>query len=430
MLSKAGGWAGFLSTVITCSGAWDERKKMRRRREAVIMTTTSVILLEFYPERNDLGKDKELRDGLSVVLQIGDTLWVTNDETISLERLSLIAGGNTDTYRYGRHHQQFPLNDYFRLPVPPSPDPEDLEEADVEGLDYGDGYLWLVGSHSLKRKQPKLPEGTKKARQQLAQVSRDGNRYLLGRIPVVERHGAYTLAKEATRDGKKHTAAQLRGNDQGNELTEALSEDEHLGSFLAIPGKDNGFDIEGLAVAGRRLFIGLRGPVLRGWAVILEVALKQEHKSRSTLRLKAIGPNDRLYRKHFLHLGGLGIRDLCTQGSDLLILAGPTMDLDGPVTIFRWPGGIRSAGEAVVPANKLERLLEVPYGHGVDHAEGMTLFSPDGKKARALLVVYDSASKSRRVGASTVAADVFLLPHRGHPPAQLPRLPPSRPQQE
>ena len=26
----------------------------------------------------------------------------------------------------------------------------------MEGLVYADGYLWLVGSHSLKRKKPKL----------------------------------------------------------------------------------------------------------------------------------------------------------------------------------------------------------------------------------------------------------------------------------
>ena len=38
-----------------------------------------------------------------------------------------------------------------------------------------------------------------------------------------------------------------------------------------IPGKDNGIDCEGLAVAGDRVFIGLRGPVLRGWAMIIEL---------------------------------------------------------------------------------------------------------------------------------------------------------------
>jgi uncharacterized protein DUF3616 len=379
------------------------------------MNTTSVVLLEFHPERDDLGKGKELRDGLSAAVQIGDTLWVTNDETISLERLSLVVGGNTGNYRYGRHHKQFSLNDYLRLPVPPPPDPAELEEADVEGLVYEDGYLWLVGSHSLKRKKPKPQDGAEKAQKQLAQVSSDGNRYLLARIPIVERNGTYTLAKEDTQNGKKRTAAQLRGGDQGNDLTEALRGDEHLGSFLAIPGKDNGFDIEGLAVAGERLFVGLRGPVLRGWSVILEVALEEGYDQPSTLRLKAIGPHDRLYRKHFLYLGGLGIRDLCAQGSDLLILAGPTMDLDGPVAVFRWPGDAEPGGENVVPASELERVLDVPYGQGVDHAEGMTLFSSDGGRAHSLLVVYDSASESRQSGGSAVAADVFPLPRTSEP---------------
>ena len=139
--------------------------------------------------------------------------------------------------------------------------------------------------------------------------------YLLARIPIVDSDGTYTLAKEDTQNGKKRTAAQLRGNDQGNALTEALRGDEHPESFLAIPGKDNGFDIEGLAVAGERLFMGLRGPVLRGWAVMLEVELEEDNDQPCTLRLNAIGPSDRLYRKHFLHLGGLGIRDLCAQGA-------------------------------------------------------------------------------------------------------------------
>jgi hypothetical protein len=255
-----------------------------------------------------------------------------------------------------------------------------------------------------------LKDGVSEAQKQLAKVSTDGNRYLLARIPVVEGDGTCTLMKEDTWTGKQRSAAQLRGNAQGNDLTEALTGDEHLASFLAIPCKDNGFDIEGLAVAGERLFLGLRGPVLRGWAVILEVEPEDADEQPSTLRLKPIGPKQRLYRKHFLQLGGLGIRDLCVQGPDLLILAGPTMDLDGPVTVFRWLGGSAPQGESVVAADTLEHVLDVPYGRGEDHAEGMTLFSPDGGTARSLLVVYDSASGSRQLGESTVAADVFLLP--------------------
>ena len=41
----------------------------------------------------------------------------------------------------------------------------------------------------------------------------------------------------------------------------------------AIPGKDNGFDMEGLAVDGDRLLLGLRGPVLRGFSEALLIGI-------------------------------------------------------------------------------------------------------------------------------------------------------------
>ncbi|RJG13557.1 DUF3616 domain-containing protein [Pseudomonas cavernicola] len=372
------------------------------------MNTTHVATLQFDPNFNELGNNKALRDGLSAVLQCDRTLWVANDETLSLERLTRLPDDGPGACRYGQH-RQFPLSDYLALPVAAAEDPADLEEADVEGLACAGGYLWLVGSHSLKRKNPKLKEGHDKASKQLAKVSRDGNRYLLARIPLLDGDGTCLLAKQSTQDGKELYAAQLQGNDQGDELTEALQDDEHLGPFLAIPGKDNGFDIEGLAVAEERIFLGLRGPVLRGWAVVLEVAV-DEGDSPSTLRLAPIGPDGRLYRKHFLQLGGLGIRDLCVQGSDLLILAGPTMDLDGPVSVFRWLGGSAPDGEVLVPASELQRVLDVPYGEGTDHAEGMTLFAPNGGQAHSLLVVYDAAAERRKSVRSTVTADILELP--------------------
>ena len=48
--------------------------------------------------------------------------------------------------------------------------------------------------------------------------------------------------------------------------------------------------------------MGLRGPVLRGWATLLEMAVKADDDSPSTLELEEIGSNGSLYRKHFLHL--------------------------------------------------------------------------------------------------------------------------------
>ena len=380
----------------------------KRLSDNVMMNPADTVVLQFDSKLNAPGKGKELTDGLSAAVQIGDTLWFANDETLTLERLSLTDKGSTGSY-HGRDHAQFPLDDFLRLPVPPSADPEALEEADVEGLAYEDGYLWLVGSHSLKRKLPKKEDTGKKTRERLAKVSGDGNRYLLARIPVVKKEGTFVLAKSHRREARQWTAAQLAGNDQSDELTKALREDEHLGPFMAIPGKDNGFDIEGLDIVGRRLFIGLRGPVLRGLAVILEVEPGEDEHDPSILELMRIGSDDRPYRKHFLQLEGLGIRDLCISDSDMLILAGPTMDLDGPVAIFRWPGGAMPEDETVVPAEKLERVCDVPFGRGCDHAEGMTLFSPEAGKAHSVLVVYDAAGENRRPKKTATIADVFSL---------------------
>lgn len=377
------------------------------------MHPSNIVLLEFHPEQDNITPDKELRDGLSVALRIGKTLWLANDESVSLERLTLADKDSSGKSSFTRDHKQYRLHDFLDLPLPPHGETAaDINEADIEGLACDDKYLWLTGSHSLRRKQPKAGDGAKKAHKRLCSVGADGNRYLLARIPIAEQDGASTLLKETAAKGKRRRAALLRGDQHGNELTALLKEDEHFGPFLAIPGKDNGFDIEGIAVAGKHLLLGLRGPVLRGWAAIVEVALVDDEQA-GRLRLAPLDGDGRLYRKHFLDLHGLGIRDLCVQGKDLLILAGPTMDLDGPVYLYRWAGGAAPDKETIMPHERLERVLSLPYGEGVDHPEGMTLFPGESGSGDGLMVVYDSASASRQIGDSIIVADVFPLPPRG-----------------
>ena len=376
------------------------------------MHPTNIVLLEFHPEHDKLTYDKELRDGLSVVLRMGRTLWLANDETVSLERLTLAEEDSTGRSSFTREHKQFALHDFLPLPLPPHGETaDDINEADIEGLACDSKYLWLTGSHSLRRKQPRPDDGVKKAHKRLCSVSAQGNRYLLARIPIVEQNGEHVLLKETGQKGKQRTAAMLRGDQHGNELTALLKKDEHFGPFLAIPGKDNGFDIEGIAVSGDHLLLGLRGPVLRGWAAIIEVALVDDEEA-GWMKLAPVDADGQMLRKHFLDLGGLGIRDLCVQGKDLLILAGPTMDLDGPVYVYRWVGGARPAKDTVTPAEQLERVLTLPFGHGVDHPEGMTLFSGLKGHDDELMVVYDAASPSRQIGDSIIVADVFSVSNR------------------
>jgi len=376
------------------------------------MHPTNIVLLELHPEHDNLTPDKELRDGLSVALRMDRTLWLANDESVSLERLTLAENDSTGTTSFAREHKQFLLHDFLNLPLPAHGEkPDDINEADIEGLACDGKYLWVTGSHSLRRQQPKPDDSAKKAHKRLGTVIADGNRYLLARIPIVQEAGAYTLLKETGEKAKRRTAAMLRADVHGNELTTLLKKDEHFGPFLAIPGKDNGFDIEGIAIAGKHLLLGLRGPVLRGWAAILEIAVVDDEEE-GWMRLGPVDAVGQKLRKRFLDLGGLGVRDLCVQGDDLLILAGPTMDLDGPVYVYRWVDGALPNADTVMSADKLERVLMLPFGQGVDHPEGMTLFA--GKKGTedGLMVVYDSASASRQIGDSTVVADVFPLPPR------------------
>ncbi|MEV6038062.1 DUF3616 domain-containing protein [Nonomuraea sp. NPDC052116] len=299
---------------------------------------------------------------LSAIRQGSAGLWVAGDETATFEHLTWLGDHFGD-------QRTFPLADYVELPAGPE------DEADIEGLARANGYLWLVGSHSLKRKKVKSKD-PEKAADRLATVVREENRFILTRLPLHdETPGPGTI---------------LAGRDN---LTTHMRDDRHLAPFLELPGKDNGLDVEGIAVVSERIYLGLRGPVLRGWAVLLELRLEEAGRSRLRLREP--------YRKHFLDLGGLGVRDLCPDGDSLLILAGPTMDLDGPVRIVRWRPGTR---QGVVPEGELETVIELPYGVKSDHPEGLALLD-DGR----IMVVYDSPSPARITPAGGVLADVFTI---------------------
>ncbi len=346
--------------------------------------------------------DGPVRDDLSVVAQSGRCLWTASDETTTLERLV-----TTDWESFGEH-RPFRLGDFFDLPAGPD------QESDIEGIGIDGSWLWVTGSHSLKRKKPGQDERSDPDAllERLARIECEPNRYLLGRIPLVpeEREGVFTLARTAPdpNGGKPRTAACLKTKGGSNALTSALRRDVHLAPFLNVPAKENGFDIEGLAAHGDKLFLGLRGPVLRGWAVILELSVKVTKSG--DLKLRRIGDDGERYFKHFLDLDGLGIRELCFHGEDLLILAGPTMDLDGPVVLYRWRGALTASDDSLVPAERMERMFTVPHGAGFDHAEGMTVLNaPD--RPPALLVIYDSPGADRRRGGSgAVEADLFAFP--------------------
>jgi hypothetical protein len=338
---------------------------------------------------------QKLRENLSAVLLSPDQhLWLASDEHAALERLSPV-GERT----FG-NHKSFQLAEYLNLPGQPD------AEIDIEGLAFADDYLWLVGSHSRKRKQPNAKKIDLENAERLSIIESEPNRYLLARIPLVGGELKRSSPSPIQPD-RILTAALLATTATGNLLIDALMNDPHLKPFLKveIPGKENGFDIEGLAVHQNRIWLGLRGPVLRGWAIILELEVKTSDRP-DLLKLKKIGSQQQRYKKYFLDLEGLGVREISIDQEDLLILAGPTMDLDGPVKLFRLEKGLQLADNAMA---KPTAVLDIPYGRHSDHAEGITLFTQVTGKA-SILVVYDSPNAATRLkGTSATLADVFKL---------------------
>ncbi len=350
----------------------------------------SRVLLRFNNKPDDLREDLS-----AAVLTSDGSLWFGSDEFLTIERLSPV-----EPYIFGEH-QSFAVGDFVKLF-------NQKDEIDIEGMDYANNYLWLTGSHSTKRKKPKGKKtGTDLER--LATIKTEFNRYLLARIPVFEGE-LFKSCSHPDNPNVKLTAGCLQQTENSNLLIDALKEDIHLGPFLnfPLPSKENGFDIEGLAVHQDRVFLGFRGPVLRGWAVILEIEV--EEKKPGVLTLKEIGEAGALYRKHFVYLNGLGVRELCFKGEDLIILAGPTMDLAGDMRVFLLKDALALTENSISgqESGNLEVLFDIPVTRALGNAEGLALFPCLGE-SDSLLVVYDSPDEARKVGKNAIYADVFRL---------------------
>lgn len=354
--------------------------------------SANAVRLEFAP-------DSLVQSNLSGAAFTGDWLWVAGDEACGLDRLRRLEPVGGEILRFG-DLRDFPLADLLDLPGEPE------EEADLEGMAVADGHLWVIGSHGLKRKNVKPDRGHADNAKRLAKVALDGNRRLLACLPIEPDAGGEPCLVRRAKDGRK--ALRLKGDAETNLLTRALADDPHFGPYMAIPGKDNGFDIEGLAVDGCRLLLGLRGPVLRGWSALLEIEVEAR---ADDLRLVPLDERGTLIRKHFLQLDGLGVRDLHFSGDDLFILAGPTMVLDGDIRVFKWPGArpvLAGNREPVRFENALTESVPLPHGRGVNRAEAICELPPAlaGGKAR-WLVLYDAPGADRKEDAHTVYGDLL-----------------------
>lgn len=374
------------------------------------------------PKGEDDKEKKKFRGSLSAVAFAanGKALFLGGDETVekepSIELLTRKEDGS-----YG-NHQSLLLSSFIPLPDP-TVDEGRVGEIDIEALAVKGGYLWIAGSHSCNRKRPSPDDPPSKGLKKLAAVEEGKNRFFLGRIPIAD--DPQTGVKLVKENGNRK-AGRLTGSDKDWNLLTELANDAHFGPYLApfksdgkivrLPSKDNGLDIEGLAVEHDRLFLGLRGPVLRGWACILEIKVKDKG-SDGDFELEGLNgaaPKSPRYHKHFLDLDGLGIRDLHADGENLYILSGPTMAMDGPARLTLWEGAFKAmaGGDTVTHSetNGLGKPKDLMVGTGHDHPEGIALLQNTASGPQKMVIVYDSPAASRFEGDTNVKADVLSLP--------------------
>jgi len=213
-------------------------------------------------------------------------------------------------------------------------------EIDLEAVAADANMIYVTGSHAWTRK---IKNGAidgperKKSREQFFRFRLDAN----GNVGPVE--------------GPKS-------------LRSAIKAHPVLNGFLEIASKENGIDIEGLAVKDGRLYFGFRGPVLRdGWVPIL-VTTWEDPESADVV---------------YVQLDGRGIRDIAAVKDGFLILAGPIGDGDISYRVYFWNGSdqLSSSTDAAKP----RRMAEFSdLGDG--KPEGLAVLNAQGKRYQVLVI--------------------------------------------
>jgi hypothetical protein len=238
------------------------------------------------------------------------------------------------------------------------------DEANCVAVLKKDGHAWVVRHEiELDAKGKNLDLEAVAAEGKTVYVTGSHNRFRTeggkGKVvhdPARDKVFRFTLDKEG-KAGKIETMS----------LRKAIDGDPVLSPFVPISSKENGIDIEGLAVKGGWLYFGFRGPVLKDdWVPILRCQFGDAPEKTASLR--------------YVKLGGMGVRDMTATKDGFLILAGPVYN-KGKFQLYFWDGEDCKAG------GKVRHLTDLEVS-GKAKAEGLAVLSED-EKGYDVLIVHD-----------------------------------------
>jgi len=296
-----------------------------------------------------LGKDFHEPRDLSAVAAVGDFLVIGSDEGNVLQ---ILRRTGAESYELARSYS---LPDGQELKGGKGDGPE----LDIEGIAANGREIYIIGSHSRKRGEVLASNPEKRShknnRDRLQENEAAKGRRVLFRLSLDKK-------------------GRLEGKIESGDLWAAIKSFKEFEPFTKIPGKENGIDIEGIAVLGKELYIGFRGPVFReNWVPVMVTGFDDPQK-RAELR--------------YINLDGLGIRDIAAVGDGrFLLIAGPVGDGPGGYHLYGWNGLDCIPGKK--GAKGVVRYLgEIPASPGAK-AEGLTLLPGDGAAGIRVLILFD-----------------------------------------
>jgi hypothetical protein len=228
-----------------------------------------------------------------------------------------------------------------------------FRDLDGEAVAYDGRDFYVTGSHGCSRHGNKFRPSS----------------FVLAKIPQDVVAKALNAGDDVVDDPSVQTSFRL---------SEALLLAPQVKKFFTADLMDaNGLNIEGLLVAGGKLYAGLRAPVVAGEAFVVEVPVAPLFDTAMPLTPSEV-------REHRLALGkGRGIRDLAPMPDGrILVLGGPAQDDDVDFALYV----VDPAGDWT--ARRIGVLDDLPGPVSETKAEAVQVLSLSGSKLE-VLVMFD-----------------------------------------
>ncbi len=299
-------------------------------------------------------------DNISAVAQSGSFLVIGSDEAVGADEnknyIQLLQKTNNG---YAVHSNILLLQG----------DDDKGTELDIEGIATAGNDIYVIGAHCRKRKKVKDTRTQKKNRKKFhaSKIEPEANRHWLYRVTIDKQGNALEKQRISLKD--------------------ITSKDPVLHPFSHIPSKENGIDIEGIAIKDGWLYAGFRGPVLReNYVPVMKFKFDDPANNNELL---------------YVQLGGRGIRDITTVSDGFLLLAGSVGDGEESYQLYHWDG------KDVIPGNDLQEgelgsqrllgeILPPQQGKIIEKVEGIAVLQ-EKETGYQLVIAYDSAGSKETV---------------------------------